>query len=356
MQPNRIRSLGRRALVGVALLGPVALPAAAQQVDCARLQQLVAQGGRGGRGGGTMRRQAAEIARAQAMVRQNGCDGFTIFGGNPNCTALTQRLQALQAGMAQLQAGGGGDRGDLVARYNAYCRGGQPTAQPQTRGFFESLFGGGEERRPPVPQMPPPEAQGPRQPDADDEDGDARGGSQAVCVRTCDGGFFPLGISARHGKDSLVEMCQALCPGTETAVYTRSPDADIKTAASLDGKPYTELPNALKFEKSFSNACTCRQAGKSWAETLANAEEVLGATRKGDIVVTKEKSDELSRPRSDPEAAAAMLAKGQAVAGAPAKASPADAAKLAGAAADNDPASPPDADGPRGVRRVGPRP
>ncbi len=356
MQLDRLWSLGRGALVGIALLGFAPMPASAQQIDCARLQQLIARGG-GNRGGGSLRRQSAEIARTQAMMRQYGCDnGFAFFGGgNPQCSGLTQRLQGLQAGMAQLQAGGeGGSRGDLVARYNASCRGGQP-AQP--RGFFESLFGGDEQRREPVPQLPPQAPQGPREVDDDDEGGFAHGGSQAVCVRTCDGGFFPLGISARHGKESLVEMCQALCPGTEVEVFTRNPDADIKTAASLEGKPYADLPNALKFEKSFAASCTCRQPGKSWAETLANAEEVLGATRKGDIVVTKEKSDELSRPKLDPKATAAMLAKGQAVAGVPAKASPADASKLAGATADNDPGAPdmPGGEGSRGIRRVGPQ-
>ena len=214
----------------------------------------------------------------------------------------------------------------------------------RSRGFFESLFGG-EERREPLPQLPP-------KTDADAVDDEpARGGSQAVCVRTCDGGFFPLGISARRGKENLVEMCQALCPGAETEVFTRRPDADIKTAASLDGKSYTELPNALKFEKSFVPTCTCRQPGKTWAETLANAEEVLGATRKGDVVVTKEKSDEMSRPRLDPKAVAAALAKDQAVRGAPTRASAADAAKIAGAAADGD------ADAKTGgIRKVGPQP
>ena len=292
-------------------------------------------------------------------MRQYGCDsgGFNFFGGgNPQCGGLSQRLQGLQAGMAQLQAGGGGSRGDLVARYNAYCRGGQSAPAAQPRGFFESLFGGGEPHREPLPQSPQEQApQRPRETDDGDDEGFAHGGSQAVCVRTCDGGFFPLGISARHGKESLVEMCQALCPGTEVEVFTRNPDADIKTAASLDGKPYSELPNALKFEKSFVASCTCRQPGKNWAQTLANAEEVLGATRKGDIVVTKEKSDELSRPKLDPKATAAMLAKGQAMPGSPMKASPADAAKLAGATADNDAGSPSDA-GLRGVRRVGPQP
>lgn len=335
------RSLGRVVILGLTLA--TAAPVAAQQVDCARLQELIAQGV-GSRGGGSLRRQGQEIARTQAMMRQSGCESAGFFGGNPQCAGLTQRLQALEAGMAQLQAGGGGgDRGDLVARFNTHCRGG-PAPAPQSRGFFESLFGG-EERREPLPQLPP-------KTDADAVDDEpARGGSQAVCVRTCDGGFFPLGISARRGKENLVEMCQALCPGAETEVFTRRPDADIKTAASLDGKSYTELPNALKFEKSFVPTCTCRQPGKTWAETLANAEEVLGATRKGDVVVTKEKSDEMSRPRLDPKAVAAALAKDQAVRGAPTRASAADAAKIAGAAADGD------ADAKTGgIRKVGPQP
>ena len=42
-----------------------------------------------------------------------------------------------------------------------------------------------------------------------------------------------------------------------------------------------------------------RPDGKTWAEALANAEEVLDSTRKGDIVVTPEKAAELSRPKGE---------------------------------------------------------
>ena len=211
----------------------------------------------------------------------------------------------MQANLGQLQAaggGGGGGRADLVARFNAYCRGGQPPAQPQQRGFFESLFGGPQQPAPPLPDMRQDQQQ------ADDEGGPhARGGSQAVCVRTCDGGFFPLGISPRRGEDSLGQMCSALCPGTEAVVFTRSPDADIKTAMGLDGKPYMDLPNALKYSKSVTPECSCKPAGKTWAEALANAEEVLGSEHKGDIMVTPEKSDELSRPKLDAKTRATLL-------------------------------------------------
>ena len=38
----------------------------------------------------------------------------------------------------------------------------------------------------------------------------ASGGSYLVCVRACDGGFFPL--SYVGDRDSLAKLCQALCP------------------------------------------------------------------------------------------------------------------------------------------------
>ena len=353
------RALARAARPALVLLAcAIACPGFAQTIDCGQLRAQIAQTERGGgnRYAGAARRQTAELARSQALAQQLGCsNGFASFfgGGDPRCSGLTQRIQQIQATLGQMQSAGGGGRGELVARFNAYCRGGQP--QPaQPRGFFESLFGGvQQEPRPtaPLPDMPPSDdGQGP-----DDGETHAHGGSQAVCVRTCDGGFFPLGVSSRHGADDLTQMCQALCPGTETTVYTRNPDSEIKTAVALDGKPYMDMPNALKFTKTFVPDCSCRPANKTWAEALANAEEVIGNTRKGDIVVTQAKSDELSRPKLDSKTRASMLA-----GPAPAPVDPGAAAKIAGDAADNDAGSPPETaatDGTaRSVRRVGPQP
>ena len=295
---------------------PVVLaPAAAQSMDCARLQQQIAAAGSGGgnRYAAAARKQSIELARTAAYAHQLGCDRqqFLFFGGTsaPQCGAVNARIAQMQANLGQLQAAGGGaSRDDLVARFNAICRGGQQSAAlqpPRQRGFFESLFGSPEEQRQPPPVDP---SQDPAQDGLDDGDGiDAHGGSQAVCVRTCDGGFFPMTMSVRHNQDTLNEMCTALCPGTQVAVYTRNPNSEIRTAVSLEGTPYMDMPNALKFEKNFDAACTCRPAGKSWAEALAGAESALGAQRKGDIMVTPEKSAELSRPKMDDKTRAALL-------------------------------------------------
>jgi hypothetical protein len=118
-----------------------------------------------------------------------------------------------------------------------------------------------------------------------------------VCVRTCDGGFFPVSYSARRDNlDELNDMCHALCPNAETTVYTYSVSRDIESAISIDGSPYADLPNASRFEKTYDPSCTCRAPGKTWVETLAEAERMLH-TAKTDIIVTQEKADELSRPR-----------------------------------------------------------
>ena len=195
-------ALGLVVALAVICPSPIASTAAsAQTIDCGRLQQQIAQAPRGGgnRYAVAARRQAVELARTQAYAQQLGCGGFSsFFGGNPQCGGLNQRIQQMQANLGQLQAASGGDgggqRADLVARFNAYCRGAPAPQQP--RGFFESIFGGGQQQ----PAPPLPDMRQDQQPADEDGAGHARGGSQAVCVRTCDGGFFPLGVSARRGR------------------------------------------------------------------------------------------------------------------------------------------------------------
>jgi hypothetical protein len=347
-----------RSAVGIAFAllfsaaGPT--PSSAQSIDCERLRQQIATGG-GSRAAGAARKQSAELARTSAYAHQLGCDRqqFLFFGGStaPQCGGLNARIAQMQANLGQLQAASGGGRDELVARFNAYCRGGQQSVglqqQPRQRGFFESLFGGAEPQRqaPPAAELPSTAE------DVEGGDGvNAHGGSQAICVRSCDGGFFPMNMSARRNGETLSEMCTALCPGTQAAVYTRNPNSEIKTAVSLDGTPYMDLPNALKFQKSFDNTCTCRPADKTWAEALVGAEAALGNQRKSDIMVTPEKAAELSRPKMDSKTRASLIAAGPAAA-------PAQAATATDAKPDLDQTA--DVAGPDGVKRhvrtVGPK-
>jgi hypothetical protein len=204
-----------------------------------------------------------------------------------------------------LQQRAGGDtsaRRQLAARYNAACvPGAAPGQPPREKNFFETLFGGGDDRQIRDDEMPvAPDEQGQKEP-GDEEGGNGKlGGSQAICVRSCDGGFFPLNFSARRANlDQLTELCKALCPNTEVAVYTRNPARDVSSALSVDGQPYNDLPNALKFEKSVEPNCGCKAPNQSWVEALAHAEEVLGqmgGASEKDTTVTEQQSQALSQP------------------------------------------------------------
>ena len=120
-------------------------------------------------------------------------------------------------------------------------------------------------------------------------------GSYAVCVRTCDGSFFPASYSGANRADSLEEVCRSLCPNTDVALYSFPFGETINEAVSPTGERYVDLPNALKFQQTYDSSCSCRRKGESWAEALAAAEARYGH-EPHDILVTPQKSLEMSRP------------------------------------------------------------
>jgi hypothetical protein len=69
----------------------------------------------------------------------------------------------------------------------------------------------------------------------------------------------------------------------------------IEQAVSVTGERYVDMPNALKFQQTFDSTCSCRRKGESWAQALAAAEAKYGHEAR-DILVTPEKSLEMSRP------------------------------------------------------------
>jgi hypothetical protein len=184
------------------------------------------------------------------------------------------------------------------ALFGGIARLGAPSdEQPQTDARFEDH---GDQR-----QSAPSGEKGPVQ---------AHSGSYAVCVRTCDGSFFPVSYSGAGSRaDSLEDVCRALCPNADMALYSFPFGGTVDEAASATGEPYANLPNAGKFEKAYDPSCSCRRKGQTWAEALADAEARYGH-EKHDILVTPEKSAEMARPIIDPKAKPPTDAKGKPVA------------------------------------------
>jgi hypothetical protein len=147
-----------------------------------------------------------------------------------------------------------------------------PAAQAQD--FFSQLFGGFGRSRTPQIQLPfggegGQLSQGePRQ--------RGYGGGQAYCVRSCDGRYFPV-----SGPDnaSRVSSCNSFCPASDTKLVYGS---SIDHAATENGKPYSELPNAFRYRTELVAGCTCN--GKDQIGLAPVKIDDDPTLRKGDIV------------------------------------------------------------------------
>jgi Protein of unknown function (DUF2865) len=320
-QRGFLASVGALAALAGSIVALSADVALAQNAECARLQQAIAAR-RGSNGSqAAVERQRAELGRTRAYAGSLGCGNrkFLFFGSEapPQCGEVTAQISRMEANLSDLQARAGGGAGDLVARYNAECGHAQPSGPSNV---FEALFGG-------IARLGAPQDQEPPQTDARFEDhGDqprqsapsgekggvqAHSGSYAVCVRTCDGSFFPVSYSGAGSRsDSLEDVCRALCPNADMALYSFPFGGTVDEAASPTGEPYANLPNAAKFEKAYDPSCSCRRKGQTWAEALADAEARYGH-EKHDILVTPEKSAEMARPIIDPKAKLAIDSKGK---------------------------------------------
>ena len=127
------------------------------------------------------------------------------------------------------------------------------------------------------------------------------GGGYTICVRTCDGSFFPVSyFGADSRSDTLEQVCRSLCPNADVALYSFPFGGTVDEAVSSTGEPYSHLPNAGKFEQSYEPACSCRPPGQSWAEALAAAEAKYGRHSR-DVLVSVEAAERMSQPVQDPK-------------------------------------------------------
>ena len=162
--------------------------------------------------------------------------------------------------------------------------------RPQPGNFLEQLFGrpGGFQDDEPVME-PAPDAMEPAM----------VGTYRTLCVRTCDGFYFPISFSAtpvKFGEDERI--CKAQCPASEVMLFAhRNPGEDVSQATSTDGQQrYAKLPNAFRYRQTYDPSCSCKPAGQSWAEAIGRLDDTV---QRGDIVVTEERSKALQQQALD---------------------------------------------------------
>ena len=173
------------------------------------------------------------------------------------CSPVNNQMQQMRANLDQittslerLRSGGlgGSDRENqrrsvlvALAQNNCgpqYANALQQQQQQQGPGnFLNSLFGNSLSPTTPPADVGPPS-----------------GTYRTVCVRSCDGAYFPVSfatVPARFPDDE--RTCKALCPAAEASLYAyRNPGEDMNQAVSISGQPYTASPNAFRFRQEFN--------------------------------------------------------------------------------------------------------
>ena len=356
--------LAAAVLFGVAALGvdasaqinPGAPPSQGAPVNpvCPRLEAQLATIDRGGgsgdpakeeqlrRYGDAQAKQQAELDRVTSQAKRMGCDSsgfFSLFSGqSAQCGPVNNQIQQMRANLDQitvslerLRGGGLGGAERENQRRSVLTALAQNNCGPQYAnaarggpgGFLNNLFGN---NNPDTPPGAPGSDLGPQS-----------GTFRTVCVRTCDGAYFPISfatVPARFPDDE--KTCKNLCPAAEATLFTyRNPGEDISQAVSISGQAYSSSPNAFRFRQEFNPSCACKAAGQTWSDALKSVDDKAAAEQQGDIIVTEESAKKMSRAPTKP--APAQAKKGAASASTPPAPAPATAAPPAdatGAAAD----------------------
>lgn len=229
-------------LFGLALLlgAGIAAPAHAQSAICYDLQSRLAnlQNGASGSQSRQFRRydQAAKkmrsrIASAQKQARRAGCrtNGIRLFQKRA-CSNATGQIRKLQRELQKIES--------QRSKYGRSPRNSRRQQQEllvalrRNRCGSRNVLDGFEQPR--------------------------SNTYRTVCVRTCDGFFFPISTSTtsrNFGKDEAV--CKGKFPGSDVSLFyhPRGSDNAMERARSVDGRTYTSMPYAFRYRETYDPSC-----------------------------------------------------------------------------------------------------
>ncbi|WP_158629345.1 DUF2865 domain-containing protein [Roseitalea porphyridii] len=285
-------AIGAAALVG-ASTGP------AQAQSCRALQSQLASARSGGgsraqyrRYAEAAQRQARELTRAQRIYHSQRC----AQSGSRQCYTLADTIRRMQSNLAELERVRDRNRGGASQReirrleraVQSACRPRETRTaavrrEPGTRVKVEPRAPAATIRPTPQPSF--------------------SGNNRTLCVRTCDGYFFPISFATSASNlERDAAICSALCPAAPTKLFVHrsGDDEGPQNMTALDGTPYTDLETAFSFrERKRSADCTCGQANIALigVEGAEPAETEATQTRDEETVPTL-------RPAPRPDAAA----------------------------------------------------
>lgn len=206
-----------------------------------------------------VREQTRELGKTRAIYRAKGCRSAR----GAECRSLASMMNRMERNITKLSRTRDRLKGGvspsrlraLKARVDAAC-----TARPQRSASVKKSA--------PVRTVSVSRTQ-PRAPAREIIAPTGDSGTRTVCVRLCDGYFFP--VAFHPGPASLendAARCTAMCPGTPTALYKHTlPNEETEDMISVaTGEAYTALQTAFAYKQdgylqSRPAQCSCRLSG-----------------------------------------------------------------------------------------------
>ncbi len=82
---------------------------------------------------------------------------------------------------------------------------------------------------------------------------------RTMCVRLCDGFYFPISFSTLGSRFSEDEgKCKDQCAAPVELFVYKNPGEDVEQMMSLTGEPYNKLKNAWRHRKDYVKGCSCK--------------------------------------------------------------------------------------------------
>jgi Protein of unknown function (DUF2865) len=240
-----------------------------RQLYCRQLEQQLANEGRQQQNvRDSLPRIDAEISRAdrafqqgQAQAERLECFDYFLFSKDwrqtPRCVRLRQQIEGAERELSRLQRQreqiSTGQvqqtRQDaLIAELGRNQCGAQYVREASRRSGSGNFFW-------------------------DDSEGDPGFGAQSLptpaqttyrtlCVRSCDGYYFPISFTAsQQSFQRDANMCQSQCAAPARLFIYQNPGAEVEQAVSVDGTTaYSRLPNAFRYRRELVKGCSCKSA------------------------------------------------------------------------------------------------
>jgi hypothetical protein len=288
----------RRGLAGAALCAAVlAVPSAAQQRDdratrCQDLErQLVSDWQRSNSPQEAVTRidqQLDELQRNRRAAeteadRRNCYEDMFLFGRSlrrtPNCIQLDGDIESFRRNISTLRqqreamtnsANRRMRREDLVAELARNGCGENYAREYESRRRSTSFFSLWEDEDSSFDRgyaNAPPGGGQPNLPFAS---------YRTMCVRMCDGFYFPISFSTLGSRFADDESkCKSQCAAPAELYVYKNPGEEIEQMVSVTGEPYNNLKNAWRHRKQYIKGCSCKAEEYS-AHDIQISEQELG--------------------------------------------------------------------------------